>query len=83
MSAERSSHLMMYGLVGVAMLLVVGVLIVASYSVISSGWLVTLIGAWLVSVGAGAVLWKRTVWIPLLASILLSAVWMTVFFGSR
>jgi hypothetical protein len=73
----------MYGLVGVAMHFIVGVLIVASASVISSGWLVTLLGAWLLAAGAGALLWQRTVWVPLLASIVLSGVWMAVFFGSR
>ncbi len=83
MSEERSAHLEMYGLVGVAMLLVVGVLIVASFNVISSYWLVTLVGAWLLSAGAGAVLWRRTVWTPLLASLVLVSVWMAVFFGSR
>ncbi len=83
MTAERSAHLQMYGLVAVAMLLVTGVLIVASASVISSGWLVTLVGAWLLAAGASAVLWQRTVWVGLLASLVLSAVWMTVFFGSR
>lgn len=83
MTDERSSHLTMYGLVGVAMHLVVGVLIVASSSVISSGWLITLLGIWLVTAGAGALMWRRTVWIPLLASIVLSAIWMFVFFGSR
>lgn len=81
--AERSEHLTMYGLVGVAMHAVVGVLIVASYSVISSGWLITLAGIWLIAAGAGAALWRRTVWIPLLASMVLSGVWMLVFFGSR
>jgi hypothetical protein len=74
---------MMYGLVGVAMHLIVGVLIVASFSVISSGWLVTLVGVWLLTSGVGAAMWRKTVWIPLLAAVLLSAVWMTVFFGSR
>ena len=83
MTDTRSDHLTMYGLVGVAMHLVVGILIVASYSVISSGWLITLVAIWLVTAGAGALLWKRTVWIPLLASLVLSAVWMVVFFGSR
>ncbi len=79
----RSAHLMMYGLVGVAMHLIVGVLIVASFSVISSGWLITLVGMWLIATGLGAAMWRRTVWIPLLASIVLSALWMSVFFGSR
>lgn len=83
MTAGRSEHLTMYGLVGVVMHLIVGVLIVASVSVISSGWLVTLMGAWLLAAGAGAIMWRRTVWVPLLASILLSGVWMAVFFGSR
>jgi hypothetical protein len=73
----------MYGLVGVVMHLVVGVLIVASWAVISSGWLITLVGIWLATAGAGVLLWRRTVWIPLLSSIVLSAVWMIVFFGSR
>ena len=79
----RSAHLMMYGLVGVAMHLIVGVLIVASFSVISSGWLITLVGMWLIATSLGAAMWRRTVWIPLLASIVLSALWMSVFFGSR
>ncbi|MDX2342452.1 MAG: hypothetical protein QNL12_01275 [Acidimicrobiia bacterium] len=80
---ERSDHLTMYGLVGVAMLVVVGVLIAASFSVISGGWMLTLGGLWLAAAVAGAALWKKTVWISLLASIILSATWMTVFFGSR
>ena len=83
MTEGRSAHLAMYGMVGVAMYLVVGVLLVASYAVISSGWLVTLVGAWLAGAGLGMVMWRRTAWVPLLASILLAAVWMTVFFGSR
>lgn len=83
MTDDRSAHLTMYGLVGVAMHLVVAILIVASYSVISSGWLVTLVGMWLITAGAGLAMWKRTVWIPLLASIVLATVWMVVFFGSR
>ncbi len=83
MSGERSDHLTMYGMVGVAMHLVVGILIVASSTVISSGWLITLVGVWLLTSGIGALLWKRTVWIPLLGSIVLSAAWMGVFFGSR
>lgn len=65
------------------MYLVVVVMIAGSYAVISSGWLVTLVGGWLIGAGLGMVLWRRTVWVPLLASILLAAVWMTVFFGSR
>ena len=83
MTSNRSDHLTMYGLVGVAMHLVVAILIVASYSVISSGWLITLVVVWLITAGAGLAMWKRTVWIPLLASIVLSAAWMIVFFGSR
>ena len=63
--------------------LVIGALIVASHSVISSGWLITLVAIWLVTAGAGVLMWRRTVWIPLLASIGLSAVWMIAFFGSR
>ena len=83
MTEPRSVHLEMYGFVGVAMLVVVGVLIVASASVISSGWLVTLIGVWLLVAGVSAVQWKRTVWVALVSSIGLAAVWMVVFFGSR
>ncbi len=83
MTTGRSEHLTMYGLVGVAMHLVVGVLIVASMNVISSGWLGTLLGAWLLAAGLGALLWRRTVWVPLLASIVLSGVWMAVVIGSR
>lgn len=80
---QRSDHLAMYGMVGVAMHIVVGVLIVASFAVIPTAWMVILIAAWLGAAVAGKALWERTVWIPLLASIVLSAVWMTVFFASR
>ncbi len=80
---ERSDHLTMYGLVGVAMHLVVGVLVGASFSVIPVGWMLILVTLWLVGSVFGATLWKRTVWIPLLGSIVLSAAWMGVFFGSR
>lgn len=82
-TTERSDHLTMYGLVGVAMHGVVGVLIAASFSVIPGGWLAALGAMWLAAAILGGALWKRTVWIPLLASIVLSGVWMTVFFGSR
>lgn len=82
-SPDRSDHLTMYGLVGVAMLAVVGVLIGASFSVIPGAALVALLSLWVAAAGLGAALWKRTVWIPLLASIVLSGVWMTVFFANR
>jgi len=80
---ERSDHLTMYGLVGVAMHLVIGVLVGASFSVIPVGWMLVLIVLWLAGSVAGATMWKRTVWIPLLASIFVSAIWMTIFFASR
>lgn len=83
MTERRSEHLTVYGLVGVAMFAVVGVLIVASFGVISSGWLITLVAVWLVMAGVGGAMWRRAVWIPFLASIVLSAVWMIVFFRSR
>ena len=83
MTEARSGHLVVYGAVGVALFLFVGVLIVASGGVIASGWLITLIGMWLMAGGLAAAMWRRTVWIPLLALIGLSAVWMIVFFGSR
>jgi hypothetical protein len=73
----------MYGLVGVAMYLVVGVLVGASFSVIPVGWMLVLVALWLAGSVAGAAMWKRTVWIPLLASIFVSAIWMTIFFASR
>jgi hypothetical protein len=73
----------MYGLVGVAMYSVVGLLIVASASVISSGWLITLMVVWLIAAIGAAVLWRRTVWVALLASLVVSTFWMIVFFGSR
>lgn len=73
----------MYGLVGVAMLAVVGILIGASFSVISGGWMLVLGILWVVAAAAGGALWERTVWIPLLASLALSGLWMVVFFGSR
>jgi len=81
--SERSDHLTMYGLVGVAMHLVVGVMIGASFAVISGAWWLSLGGLWVATAVAGAALWKRTVWVPLVASIVLSGAWMVVFFGSR
>lgn len=83
MTEGRSEHMTVYGLVGVAMFVVVGVLIVASYPAISSGWLATLVAAWTAAGAISGALWRRTVWIPLLASIGLSTIWMIVFFGSR
>lgn len=83
MTDARSDHLTMYGLVGVALQVVVAAMIVASRSVIGSGWLITLIGVWLATAVVGVVMWRRTVWVPLLASIGLSGFWMVVFFGSR
>lgn len=83
MTPERSNHLTMYGLVGVAMHLVVGVLVGASFSVIPVGWMLVLVALWLVGSIVGAAMWKRTVWVPLVASIFVSAIWMTTFFASR
>lgn len=82
-SPRRSDHLTMYGLVGVAMYLVVGVLVAASFAVLPIGWLVVLAVLWLAGAGWGAVRWSETVWIPLLASIVVSALWMTAFFTNR
>jgi hypothetical protein len=82
-SSERSAHLTMYGIVGVAMHVVVGVLIVASMAVVPVGWSITLALLWLAGAVIGGALWKRTVWIPLLASILVATAWMVVFFTSR
>ncbi len=82
-SPERSDHLTMYGLVGVAMHLVVGVLVLASFAVLPVGWMVTLSALWVLGAWWGAARWSETVWIPLLASIAISALWMTAFFTSR
>ena len=79
----RSEHLTVYGLVGVAMYGVVGVLVAASGGVVSRGWLVTMIGLWLTGAIAGGLAWRRTVWVPLLGSIVVSAVWMIVVVSSR
>jgi hypothetical protein len=80
---HRSNHLLVYGLAGVAMHLVVGVLIVSSYRVLPAGWMVVLAGLWFAGSVVGAARWKRTVWIPLLASVGISILWMIGFFASR
>ncbi len=82
-SPARSAHLLMYGMVGVAMHVVVGILVVASVAIIPAGWAVTLIGLWLAGAALGGALWKRTVWIPLLASIVVAAAWMVAVFTNR
>ena len=82
-SSERSAHLMMYGVVGVAMHAVVGVLVVASMSVVPMAWSVALIVLWLAGAVLGGALWSRTVWIPLLASTVVAAAWMVAFFANR
>ncbi len=82
-SLERSDHLTMYGMVGVAMHIVVGVLVGASVAVVTVGWMVALVLLWVGGAVAGLALWKRTVWIPLLASIAVASLWMTAFFTSR
>jgi hypothetical protein len=73
----------MYGLVGVAMHAVVGVLVVASFAVLPGLWSAVLAGIWLLGGAAGAFLWRRTVWVPLLASLATSTLWMIAFFTSR
>ena len=82
-SPERSDHLTMYGLVGVAMHAVVGVLVAASYPVVPASGFVVLTTLWLTGAIAGALLWKRTVWIPLLASLVVATAWMGIFFANR
>jgi hypothetical protein len=79
----RSEHLTMYGIVGVAMHVVIGILIAASFAVIPAAWMATLVLLWLAGAIGGGVLWKRTVWVPLLASIVISGLWMAAFFSSR
>lgn len=80
---ERSDHLTMYGLVGVAMYLIVGILVGASATVVPGVWIATLAVLWVLGAAGGYVMWRRTVWIPLLASIVLAALWMTAFFTNR
>jgi hypothetical protein len=65
------------------MYLVVGILIGASATVVPGAWIATLGVLWLLGAAAGYVMWNRTVWIPLLASIVLAALWMTAFFTNR
>jgi hypothetical protein len=73
----------MYGLVGVAMHLVVGVLVAASVAVLPTGWMVGLGVLWVAGAVFGVARWSETVWIPLLASVVVSALWMTAFFTNR
>ena len=82
-SSERSAHLTMYGLVGVALYVVVGILVVASTAIVPTVWALLLVLLWLAGAVLGGALWKRNVWIPLLASTLVATVWMIVFFSSR
>lgn len=83
MKPDRSDHLTVYGLAGVAMHLVIGVLVVASTAVLPAGWLAFAAVLWLIGAVAGIVLWRRTVWIPLLTSLLVATVWMVGFLTSR
>ena len=80
---ERSAHLMMYGMVGVAMHAVVGILVVASAAIVPVVWTVILVGLWLAGAALGAALRRRTVWIPLLASLVVATAWMVAFFTNR
>lgn len=82
-SPERSAHLTMYGLVGVAMHVVVGILVFASAAIVPTVWTVILVGLWLAGAALGGALWRRTVWIPLLASLVVAAVWMVAVFTNR
>ena len=63
--------------------LVIGVLVGASFPVIPGRWMAVLVLLWVAGSVAGWVLWERTVWVPLIASIVVAALWMTAFFGSR
>ena len=63
--------------------MILPVLVAASFAVIPVGWMVVLGVLWVAGAVLGAAQWNETVWIPLLASILVSALWMTVFFLGR
>jgi len=80
---DRSDHVTVYGLAGAAMHLVIGVLVVASSAVLPAGWLALAAVLWLAGTVAGIALWRRTVWIPLLASLLVATVWTIGFLTSR
>ncbi len=82
-SPERSAHLTMYGLVGVAIHVVVGILVFASAAIVPAGWTAILVGLWLAGAALGGALWRRTVWIPLLASLVVAAAWMVAFSTNR
>jgi hypothetical protein len=79
----RSAHLTVYGLVGVAMYLVVGVLVFASSGILRTGWVLGVGSLWVVGAAGGAWLWRRTVWVPLLGSLVVATVWAVGFFSSR
>ena len=80
---ERSSHLTMYGMVGIAMHAVIGILIAASYPVVPVSGFLILLALWSAGAIAGTLLWKRTVWIPLLSSLVVATAWMGIFFANR
>lgn len=80
---DRSEHLTMYGMVGVAMHIVIGVLVAASVHVVPASGMIVLGILWTVGAIAGAVLWKHTVWIPLLSSLVVAGAWMTILFSNR
>ena len=82
-SPERSDHLTMYGFVGVALHAVIGVLVAASYPVVPASAFLVLTALWMAGAITGALLWKRTVWIPLLSSLVIATAWMGIFFANR
>ena len=74
---DPESYRLLFRLVGVAFLLLVGVLIAASSLVLATGWTVALGVLWL---GAALVAWRDAArpWLPLLVATLLAVVWIAV-----
>jgi len=80
MSDEHSpeAYRLLFGIVGAALLVVVGVFIGAS-ALVAPAWVVVVLGVlWIIGVAASIVTWKTRMWVPVLVGTVLALLWIVL-----
>lgn len=80
MSDEHNpeAYRLLFGIVGAALLVVVGVFIVAS-ALVAPAWVVAVLGVlWIVGAWVSLVTWKQRIWVPVVAGTVLALLWIAL-----
>lgn len=80
MSDEHNpeAYRLLFGIVGAALLVVVGVFIVAS-ALVAPVWVVVVLGVlWIAGAALSVIAWKQRMWVPVLVGTVLALLWIVL-----